>query len=80
MLNVGNYLDNYLIIATSGGKLGRNGGDSITYKVSPDLADFPEEHSQSVVFRVEHSHWSRSVEILCSDWLNFTMVVPRSVP
>ena len=23
--------------------------------------------------RVEHSHWSRSVEILCSDWSNLTM-------
>ena len=34
LLKVGNYLENYLIIATSGGKLGRNGGDSITYKVS----------------------------------------------
>ena len=32
MLNVGNYLDNYLIIATSAGKLGRNGGDNRTYK------------------------------------------------
>ena len=29
---VGNYLDNYLIIAPSGGKLGRNVGDKITYK------------------------------------------------
>ena len=28
MLNVGNYLDNYLIIATSPGKLGGNGGDN----------------------------------------------------
>ena len=32
LLKVGNYLENYLIIATSGGKLGRNGGDNKTYK------------------------------------------------
>ena len=32
MLNVGNYLDNYLIIATSAGKLGKTGGDNIVYK------------------------------------------------
>ena len=30
--------------------------------------------------RVEHSHWSGSVEILCSDWLNLTMLAPRSMP
>ena len=29
---------------------------------------------------MEHSHWSRSVEILCSDRWNLTMLVPRSVP
>ena len=28
--------------------------------------------------RVVHSHWSRSVEILCSDWLNLTMLAPKS--
>ena len=30
--------------------------------------------------RVEHSHWSRYVEILCSDWWNLTMLAPRSMP
>ena len=30
--------------------------------------------------RVEHSHWSRSVQILCSHWLNLTMQAPRSIP
>ena len=30
--------------------------------------------------RMEHSHWSRSVQILCSDWWNLTMLVPRSMP
>ena len=29
---------------------------------------------------VLHSHWSRSVQILCSYWLNLTMLVPRSMP
>ena len=33
-----------------------------------------------VLSRVEHSHWSRSLEILCSDWLNLTMLAPRSMP
>ena len=27
-----------------------------------------------------HSHWSRSGEILCSDWLNLSMLVARSMP
>ena len=27
--------------------------------------------------RVEHSHWSR-YQILCCDWLNLTMLAPRS--
>ena len=27
--------------------------------------------------RVEHSHWSRSVEILCSDWWNLSILAPR---
>ena len=27
--------------------------------------------------RVEHSHWSRSLDILCSDWWNFTLLGPR---
>ena len=30
--------------------------------------------------RVEHSHWSRPVRILCSDWWNFTIRVPRPMP
>ena len=32
--------------------------------------------------RVEHSHWSRSVHILSSDWLDFnkSMLAPRSMP
>ena len=38
------------------------------------------KHHVSHINRVEHSHWSRSVQILCSDWLNFTMLVPRSMP
>ena len=29
--------------------------------------------------RVEHSHWSRSIQILCSDWWNLTMLAPRSM-
>ena len=29
---------------------------------------------------VEHSHWSRSVEILSSYWWNFNRLVPRSMP
>ena len=29
-----------------------------------------------LVTRVELSHWSRSIEILCSDWLNLTMLGP----
>ena len=37
----------------------------------------PPGHSCS---RVEHSHWSRIIEILCSDWWNFTMLVSRSMP
>ena len=41
-----------------------------------DPAD-PEYREQ---VRVEHSHWSRSTEILCSYWLNFTMLAPRSMP
>ena len=30
--------------------------------------------------RVLHSHWSRSLQILCSNWLNLTMLAPRSMP
>ena len=30
--------------------------------------------------RVLHSHWSRSLEILCSDWWILTMLGPRSMP
>ena len=30
--------------------------------------------------RVEHSHWSRSLQIMCSHWLNLTMLAPRSMP
>ena len=35
-----------------------------------------------VLSRVEHSHWSssRSLEILCSDWLNLAMLTPRYMP
>ena len=29
---------------------------------------------------VEHSHWSRSLQKLSSDWLNLTMLTPRSMP
>ena len=29
---------------------------------------------------LETSHWSRSLQILCSDWWNFTMLAQRSVP
>ena len=29
---------------------------------------------------VLHSHWSRSLQILCSDWWKLTMLVPRSMP
>ena len=36
--------------------------------------------SGQIKVRMEHSHWSRSVQILCSDWLNLTMLVPRSMP
>ena len=34
----------------------------------------------SLIGRVLHSHWSRSIEILCSDWWNLTMLAPRSMP
>ena len=27
-----------------------------------------------------HTYWSRSVQILCSDWLNLALLVPRSMP
>ena len=30
--------------------------------------------------RVEHYHWSRSIQILCSDWWNLAMLAPRSMP
>ena len=30
--------------------------------------------------RVESSHWSKSHQILCSDWWNFTTMTPRSIP
>ena len=30
--------------------------------------------------RLDHSHWSRSVEILCSDWWSLLMLVLRSMP
>ena len=30
--------------------------------------------------RVEHSHWSISIQILCSLWLNLTMLTPSSMP
>ena len=30
--------------------------------------------------RVLHSHWSTSLEIMCSDWLNLTLLMPRSMP
>ena len=29
--------------------------------------------------RVEHSHWSRSVEILCSDWLDHNVADASSL-
>ena len=35
------------------------------YKFSPPGPTLPRG-------RVEHSHWSRSIEIACSDWLNVT--------
>ena len=38
------------------------------------------EHCRAATGRVEHSHWSRLVEILCSHWLNLTMLLPRSMP
>ena len=31
-------------------------------------------------YRVEHSHWSRSVQILDSHWWNLTMLAPSSMP
>ena len=30
--------------------------------------------------RVLHSHWSRSLKILCSDWWKLNMLAPRSMP
>ena len=30
--------------------------------------------------RVEHSHWSRDIELMWSDWWKLTMLAPRSVP
>ena len=41
--------------------------------------DQQEDHVRLLGGRVEHSHWSRSVQILCSHWLNLTMMVPRSM-
>ena len=39
---------------------------------SKEKVEFPSNISQDLLAydRVEHSHWSRSVEILCSDWLD----------
>ena len=39
-----------------------------------------EEFSARVKVRVVHSHWSRSLDTLCSDWRNLTMLRPRSMP
>ena len=41
------------------------------------LAPRSSQH-QDLGSRVEHSHWSRSLQILCSDWWNLTMLAPRS--
>ena len=30
--------------------------------------------------RVQHSHWSRPIQILCSDWWNFNMLASGSMP
>ena len=35
------------------------------------VKDGGEDVYPSFIGRVEHSHWSRSVKLLCSDWLNF---------
>ena len=32
------------------------------------------------VSRVLHSHWSTSIQILSSDWWNFNMLAPWSMP
>ena len=40
--------------------------DIVTEFIGLELAEF---YRECEVRRVEHSHWSRSIEILCSDWL-----------
>ena len=48
--------------------------------LTPLSASLSELDLRSVaVSRVEHSHWSRALGILCSDWLNLTRLVPRSM-
>ena len=34
---------------------------------------------RSIEVRVGHSHWSRSVQILCSDWWNLNMLVGQGL-
>ena len=37
-------------------------------------------HLLSVQVTVEHSHWSRSIQILCSHCANFNKMMPKSMP
>ena len=60
----------------------RYGGHEINDEPASEITDFiirPRQH-QHISARVMHSHWSRSVEILCSDLWNLTMLAPRSMP
>ena len=38
------------------------------------------DHHSEISIRMEHSHWSRSLQIPCPDWWNLTMLVPSSMP
>ena len=51
-------------------------GLGITRDVSLTIQYSQYHYGEAGTDRVEHSHWSRSVQILCSDWLNITRSMP----
>ena len=57
-----------------------NTGCQESEKVDGRVENFAQIFVGRVLLRVLHSHWSRSLEMLCSDWLNLTMLAPRSMP
>ena len=63
-----------------GSALGDHGNSQQEEKNTETHSELPSDWSEETPVRVDHSHWSKSIKILCSHWFNLVILLLRSMP